>query len=308
MLNEQSIATLSRKLTRELGDVVNKALDDPLVVEVMLNPDGTLWDDRLGKGMRQIGAMTPAQADNLMSTIATLADTEVNKERPILECTLPMRGERFEGLLPPVVDAPTFTIRKKALQIFTLDQYVENGIMAVDIANELREAVARRENVLVVGGTGSGKTTLGNALLDHLGQIAGVDQRVVIIEEVAELQCSAPNNVFLRTSHSTTANDLLRATMRLRPDRIVVGEVRGAEALTLLKSWNTGHPGGFCTIHANSPEGALIRLDQLCQEAGVPPQKELIQEAVDAIVFIKKVGGGRVVERLWRPKECTCTT
>lgn len=304
MLNEVSKEKLKRKLMIELGEVILTALKDPIVVEVMLNPDGTLWDDRLGLGMRKIGTMDAAQADNMISTLATLVDTEVNLSKPIIECTLPFAGERFEGLMPPVVDAPTFTIRKKALMIFTLENYVETSVMSEAICSDLKEAVKNRENILVVGGTGSGKTTLGNALLNHLGEIAGEDERVVIIEDQPELQCSAPNKVFLNTSSAVTTNDLLRATMRLRPDRIIVGEVRGAEALTLLKSWNTGHPGGFCTIHANSPEAALIRMDQLCQEAGVPSQKSLIDEAIDAVVFIRKTADKkRVVERLWRPGE-----
>lgn len=302
MLNDASREKLKRKLMIELGKEIITSLNDPTVVEVMLNPDGTLWDDRLGKGMRQIGTMDASQADNMLSTLATLVDAEVNLLKPILECTLPFRGERFEGLIPPVVDAPTFTIRKKAISIFTLENYVESGVMPDSICADLKMAVERRENILVVGGTSSGKTTLGNALLHYLGTIAGEDERVVIIEDVPELQCSAPNKVFLTTSSTVSTNDLLRATMRLRPDRIIVGEVRGAEALTLLKSWNTGHPGGFCTVHANSPEAALIRLDQLCQEAGVPSQQSLIAEAIDAVVFIRRTAEKkRLVERLWRP-------
>jgi type IV secretion system protein VirB11 len=302
-MNEESHNRLIEKMKRELGKNIMDVMYDPTVVEIMLNQDGVVRVERLGSGMEIIGHMSAAQADNLISTIATLANAEVNAKTPILECQLPIAGERFEALIPPSVKAPIFAMRKRATKIFTLEEYVAAGIVSQEIADSLKQSVEDRENILVVGGAGSGKTTLGNALLHHLGMVAGEEQRLVLIEEVPELQCSAPNAVFLQVSEGADANRLLRATMRLRPDRIIVGEVRGPEALSLLKAWNTGHPGGICTIHANNPELALVRLDQLCQEAGVPSQEILIREAVDAIVFIEKTKeGSRAIRRLWRPK------
>jgi type IV secretion system protein VirB11 len=223
----------------------------------------------------------------------------VNPENPILECELPLDGSRFEALIPPLVSQPTFTIRKKALLIFTLQDYVDKGIITPAQKETIEEAVRNRENILVAGGTGSGKTTLANAIL-HAVSVLTPEHRIVVIEDTLELQCSAPNAVFLRTSISTDMTRLLRATMRLRPDRIVVGEVRDGAALALLKAWNTGHPGGAGTVHANSAEAALVRVDQLIQEAGVPPVPELIAEAVNVVVFIKRTSTGRIVDEIVR--------
>ncbi|MBU2766938.1 Flp pilus assembly complex ATPase component TadA [Acidithiobacillus ferrivorans] len=451
----ESRRRLVEKLKRELGIEILHALNDPEVVEVMLNSDGVIWEDRIGVGMRPIGNMYSSDAESLLTTIASITGKEIHDQSPILECHLPLHGERFEGLVPPAVENASFAIRKRAGKIFTLDDYVQHGIMTAEQADDIRDAVKNRDNILVVGGTGcfakghpilmhdgsvkpvenvvvgdnvmgpdgkerivkdvhsgldhmvevvpmrgasfivnqghslavinmetgeryritvmewtrlpdrekkntvlysviharpsggfmehhyygedirvvrsiglgayygfevdhpdhlfvdgnfmvqgnSGKSTLVNGILDYLGRHAAGDQRIVIIEDVPELQCAAPNKVNLLGSQAASLNTLLRATMRLRPDRIVVGEVRDAAALTMLKAWNTGHPGGVCTIHANSPEAALIRLDQLCMEAGVPSQGTLIQEAVDVVIFIRKNEvGKRLVERIWRPK------
>lgn len=299
----ESRRRLIEKLKRELGFEIIHALNDPEVVEVMLNSDGVIWEDRIGVGMRTIGNMYSSDAESLLTTIASITGKEIHDQSPILECHLPLHGERFEGLVPPAVENASFAIRKRAGKIFTLGDYVNQGIMTEAQADDIRDAVKNRDNILVVGGTGSGKSTLVNGILDYLGRHASGDQRIVIIEDVPELQCAAPNKVNLLGSQAAGLNTLLRATMRLRPDRIVVGEVRDAAALTMLKAWNTGHPGGVCTVHANSPEAALIRLDQLCTEAGVPSQDTLIQEAVDVVIFIRKnETGKRLVERIWRPK------
>ena len=289
---------LLEKLKRELGPVVLAALDNPKVVEIMLNPDGCLWLDVAGEGMIDTGATLPAhQAMSAMSTIAAMLETVVTLDKPILEGELPLDGSRFEGVIPPNAPAPMFAIRKKAVLIYTLADYVKQGIMTDVQADTIKAAVAARENILIVGSTGSGKTTLANALLHEIGS---TDGRVVIIEDTVELQCSARNLVSLRTSETTDMIRLLRATMRLRPDRIVVGEVRGGEALALLKAWNTGHPGGCATVHANSARAGLIRLEQLIQEAGVPPQPQLIAEAINVIVSIQRAHGGRKIQEVCR--------
>jgi len=296
--NEEYQRRLHSKITRELGREVMTALQDDTVIEVMLNTDGRLWCDRLGEGMSCIGEMSMPNALALLGTIADGLGTVITKQSPILEGELPLDGSRFEGLIPPVVARPTFTIRKKALLIYTLDDYVQQGIMNAKQKAQVQEAITARCNILVVGGTGSGKTTLTNAIIAEMVALTPED-RLVIMEDTAEIQCKADNAVILRTSIDISMQQLLRATMRLRPDRIIVGEVRGAEALALLKSWNTGHPGGIATLHANSADSGLVRLEQLIAESGIQADmKALIDEAVDLVIFIEKQGGKRVIKEI----------
>jgi type IV secretion system protein VirB11 len=215
----------------------------------------------------------------------------VHPASPRVSAELPETGERFEGLIPPVVAAPTFAIRKPAVAIFTLRDYVAAGIMTAAQAEHLRSAIAQRRNILVAGGTSTGKTTLVNALL---AEVANTSDRVVLIEDTRELQCKAPNLVALRTKDGVASlSDLVRSSLRLRPDRIPVGEVRGAEALDLLKAWGTGHPGGIGTIHAGSALGALRRLEQLVQEAVVTVPRALIAETINLIAVLAGRGAAR---------------
>jgi type IV secretion system protein VirB11 len=281
-------------MRHQLGPVVCNCLDDREVVEVMLNPDGTLWEDRLGKGMTEIGVMTATAAASFISTVASSLRTSVTREQPILECELPIRGARFEAFIPPTVAAPTFNIRLKAVRIFTLDDYVSAGIMTARQRTLIVDAVRRRQNMLVAGGTTSGKTTLANAIVAEIAR-AFPSHRLVILEDTVELQCAAQNKVSLRSTETIDMQRLLKGTMRLRPDRIIVGEVRGGEALSLLKAWNTGHPGGLCTVHADSARLALLRIEHLVAEATTAPMRAVIAEAVNLIIPIAKVGISRVV-------------
>ncbi|EEY8508621.1 P-type conjugative transfer ATPase TrbB [Escherichia coli] len=297
-LNRQERAERIRvKLERELGPTVCELLKDESVIEIMLNPDGKLWVERFGEPMAVVGHMPESQALSLMGTVASTLKTAITKDNPILECELPLDGSRFEALIEPVVAGPTFTIRKKAVRVFTLDEYVEAGIMTAGQCAAIKRAVRERRNILVVGGTGSGKTTLTNAIIAYMAEVFDED-RLVIIEDTGELQCTAPNVVTLRAVEHVDMTRLLRATMRLRPDRIVVGEVRGPESLALLKAWNTGHPGGAATVHANSAPAGLIRMEQLVAEATQAPMHALIAEAVNLIVSIGKVPhvGRRILE------------
>ncbi len=284
-------------LRRALGADILGALMDDQVVEVMLNPSGDLWTDSHTLGMHCIGKIDRVRAMSIVSTVAAMLGTTVTPDHPILECELPLDGSRFEVLIPPVVPAPTFALRKRAKLIFSLADYVDTGVMTRLQATLIKTAVADRKNILIAGGTGSGKTTLVNAVLNEIAVISP-DHRIVIIEDVMELQCRVQNTVFLRTSASIDQVSLLRATLRLRPDRIVVGEVRDKSALALLKAWNTGHPGGIGTVHANSTSTALIRMGQLIQEAGVPAAPELISEAVDLVISINRSSTGRRVEEV----------
>jgi P-type conjugative transfer ATPase TrbB len=286
-------------LRTALGPAIAAWLEDPVVVEVMLNPDGRLWVDRLTGGLVETGErLAVADGERIVRLVAHHVGAEVHSANPRVSAELPETGERFEELLPPVVTAPVFAIRKPAVAVFTLDDYVAAGIMAEVQADALREAVRERRNILVAGGTSTGKTTLTNALL---AEVAKTADRVVLIEDTRELQCSSPNLVALRTRDGVASlSDLVRSSLRLRPDRIPVGEVRGAEALDLLKAWGTGHPGGIGTIHAGTALGVLRRLEQLIQEAVITVPRALIAETIDVIAVLS----GRGVDR--RLTELAC--
>lgn len=290
-------------LRTAMGPAIAAALADPLVVEVMINPDGLLRLDRLGEGCRLTAVRyEPAQVERIIRLVASHSRTEVHAGSPIVSAELPPHGdgagERFEGVLPPVALAPCFSIRKPVTRVCTLLDYVNDGIMAADTARMLSLAVVERRNILIAGGTSSGKTTLANALL---AEMAHLDERVILIEDTRELQSPAADTVALRTrAGAVTMADLVRSTLRLRPDRIIVGEVRGGEALDMLKAWNTGHPGGIATVHANSAASALYRIEQLVQEAVVTVPRRLIAEAIDLIVFIAGRGSARRIDTLAR--------
>src|SRR5437667_8296954 len=287
----------TRMLRTALGPDIGGYLEDPDIVEVMLNPDGRLWIDRLSSGLEDTGRRIPApDGERIVRLVAHHVGAEAYAGSPRVSAELPETGERFEGLLPPVVTAPAFAIRKPAVAVFTLDDYVAAGILTVAQAEGLRNAVRDRQNILVAGGTSTGKTTLTNALL---AEIAKTADRVVLIEDTRELQCKAPNLVALRTKDGVASlSDLVRSSLRLRPDRIPIGEVRGAEALDLLKAWGTGHPGGIGTIHAGTALGALRRLEQLIQEAVVTVPRALIAETIDVITVLAGRGPERRLAEL----------
>ncbi|HHK4654193.1 TPA: P-type conjugative transfer ATPase TrbB [Pseudomonas aeruginosa] len=297
--NSESLTRGARMLRTALGPGIARFLEDPTVIEVMLNPDGRLWIDRLSEGLSDTGEfLAPADGERIVRLVAHHVGAEVHAGAPRVSAELPETGERFEGLLPPVVAAPAFAIRKPAVAVFTLDDYVAAGIMSADQAEALRSAVASRANILVAGGTSTGKTTLTNALL---AEVAKTADRVVIIEDTRELQCAAPNLVAMRTKDGVASlSDLVRSSLRLRPDRIPIGEVRGPEALDLLKAWGTGHPGGIGTIHAGSAIGAIRRLEQLIQEAVVTVPRALIAETIDLVAVLAGRGSQRRLVELAR--------
>jgi P-type conjugative transfer ATPase TrbB len=289
-----SLPRLIRKLQDALGERLCVALDDPTVVEIMLNPDGRLYIERLGHGIAPAGEMSRGAAEIVIGSVAHVLNSEVDDDRPIVSGEIPIGGHRFEGLLPPIVSAPSFTIRRRASQLIPLEDYVGSKVMTSHQASVIRSAVSSRLNIVVSGGTGSGKTTLANAVIAQIVESAPED-RLVILEDTAEIQCAADNAVALRTSDTVDMAKLLKSTMRLRPDRIIVGEVRDGAALTLLKAWNTGHPGGVTTIHSNSARSALQRLEQLTAEVSQQPMQAVIGDAVDLIISIERTGKGRRV-------------
>jgi len=295
-MNDTSETRRRTMLRTAMGPAIAAALSEPAVIEVMVNPDGKLWIDRLGEGRNAAGVQIhPSETERIIRLVASHVHAEVHAENPIVSAELPS-GERFEGVLPPVSPAPCFAIRKPAAKIFTLADYVRTQIMVPIQADALRKAVRDRKNILVAGGTSSGKTTLTNALL---AEIADCDERVILIEDTRELQCAAKDCVALRTrAGAVSMADLVRSTLRLRPDRIIVGEVRGGEALDMLKAWNTGHPGGIATVHANSARSALYRIEQLVQESISVIPRRLIAEAIDLVVFISGRGSSRRIETI----------
>ena len=288
-----------RMLRTAMGPAIAAALEDPEVIEVLLNPDGTLWLDRLSTGRAPTGlTLTPHDAERIVRLVAAHVRAEVHASAPIVSAELPETGERFEGLLPPIVRGPVFAIRKRAAAVIPLYQYVADGVLTEAQAIVLRSAVRHRENIVIAGGTSTGKTTLANALLREMAETG---DRVILLEDTVELQCFCDDHVALRTRPGVVSmTELVRSTLRLRPDRIVIGEVRGPEALDLLKAWGTGHPGGIATLHAGSAHGALTRLEQLIQEVAVTVPRALIAEAVNLIVFIAGRGRSRHIEEIVR--------
>jgi type IV secretion system protein VirB11 len=298
---------LVAQMRATFGPVICAAIENPKVVEIMLNDNGQLLVESHGDGIAAAGTVPEQAGRNIISLVASWTGDIGNSDNPIVEGALPPEfgGARFEGVLPPCSPAPIFAIRLRARSIYTLADYESAGILTPAQHAAICAAVQAHKNILVSGGTGSGKTTLANAVLHHISEQSGLDDRLVLIEDTPELQCAAPNVVSLLTKDAVDMTRLLKATLRLRPNRVIVGEVRDKSALDLLKAWNTGHPGGIATLHANDPQAALLRLDQLCQEAGVPSQKELVHTAVDLVVQISRAANtpaGRKIDALYNVK------
>lgn len=273
-------------LATSLGNDIVDLMEDENIIEVMLNPDGKLWAESLTTGKFFTGQIIDEiKAGNIIKLIAAYKQTVADVDHPEVACELPESGARFQGWLPPVVSAPTFAIRKRATLIFSLDDYVAVGGLQEKEAAFLRCAINERKNILIAGGTGSGKTTFANALLHELRNSS---ERIIVLEDLPELQVAVDDYVKLTTTTTKSMRDLVKGIMRMRPDRIIIGEVRDGAALDLLKAWNTGHPGGMCTIHSNNPRATLSRLEDLVSEAVPVVPQRLIREAVDIIVFMQQ--------------------
>lgn len=301
-LRSSAATSLDRRiqmLRTAMGPLIATALEDPDVVEIMLNPDRTLWVDRLSSGRAPLDVtLSETDGERIIRLVAAHVGAEVHRGQPLLTAELPETGERFEGILPPAAPGPAFALRKRAVGVIPLVRYVDDGMMTDAQADFLVRAVHERQNILIAGGTSTGKTTLANALL---AEIAATGDRVLVLEDTIELQCAAHDHVPLRTRAGVvTMQELVRATMRLRPDRVIVGEVRGGEALDLIKVWGTGHPGGIATIHASSALGALLRVEQLILEVAVNPPRALIAEAVNVVIYIAGRGRKRRIESIAR--------
>ena len=282
-------------LRHSCGPLFMNALEDPDVIEIMLNPDGSLWIEKYGQEHEPIGVISVAQSRLILSQVASGLDLTVNEKNPIVEGEFPLDGSRFEGTFPPIVGpGPSFSLRKKASRVFTLEEYMLSRSLTPEAVSIIEEAVRQRQNIVVVGGTSSGKTTFVNAVIDAISRLTP-SHRLIILEDTAELQSKSPNTVFLRTSvlAEVDMRKLAKVSMRYAPKRILVGEVRDAAALEMLNLWNTGHPGGVSTFHADSAEEALERLEELVEEAGLGPKQKLIGRAVDLAVYMEKTPDNR---------------
>lgn len=287
--------SLIQLLNYSLGQEVVKYFSDDSVIEIMLNDDGKLWIDTFD-GTKDTGVIIDNEkALSVAYLLASHIGAEINQDCPHLGGELPGTGFRFQIEIPPIVSNVSFNIRKKAIRVFSLNDYLKNEVMTIRQKNIIEEAVKDRKNILVVGGTSSGKTTLCNAILK---EIAKYKNRVVLIEDVQELQCETENKVRMKTCKNTSIRDLIKITMRKTPERIIVGEVRDGAALDLLKAWNSGHPGGISTIHADDCLGGLEKLEQYIQEVSANPQSKLIARAVDLVVVIAKVEGQRKITQI----------
>jgi len=289
---------LEEALERYFGDeIINYLKRDEDVIEIMANPDNSLFIERIGQPMQKVGVVKPQNIRAIINTLASYHNMVIDQDQTILECEVPFCGSRFLGKIPPSVSSPSFTIRKKATKIFTLSDYLKEGIITENQKIIIEESVKNKKNILIVGGTGSGKTTLTNAIIETISTLTPND-RVLIIEDTAEIQCSAKNKVISRTTKKVSMQDLVKSSLRERPDRVLIGEIRGKEALDLITIWNTGHPGGVATVHANSAYEALTRLERLLALANALNMQEEIAQAINTIIFIKKTLTGRVVDEI----------
>lgn len=291
-------------LRDKCGPVLLGALEDPDTIEVMLNSDGRLWVEKLTQPkMVEIGTVVAAQAMTLVRQLAGLLGEVVTEESPQLDGSWPLDGSRVSVAIPPIVKAPVFAIRRLASRVFPLSEYVTRGTLDEGQYNFLRQAVVGHRNILVVGGTSSGKTTFANGLLHEIS-VQCPDERLILIEDTSELQCTSPNVVFFRTSKTVTVTLLIKQCLRLNPHRIFVGELRDAAALDLMDAWNTGHPGGVATLHANSAREGLGRLRGLISRNPAAPRDidEVIGEAVQVVVYMEKTPEGRKVKEILEVK------
>ncbi len=296
-MNAEALQRNIETLNYNLGTDIVSALKNDNVCEIMVNDDGKLWIEEFGKPMQCIGLMDSHKTKMVINTVASSLEVLATTQCPAVEGILPLYLARFEGLIPPIVSQPCFTIRKQAIKVFTFKEYVESAIMPQQVQDLLEDAITSNKNILVVGGTGSGKTTFANAIIESMSKQCPND-RIIIMQDTPELQCMSLNKLLLQTSFYIDMTGLLKYVMRLRPDRIIVGEVRSGEALALLKGWNTGHPGGIATVHANSAFAGLTRLEQLIAEVTPAPMRTLIGEAVDIVVNISKTPEGRRIKEV----------
>ena len=283
---------------------IEPLLLDENVSEIMGNPDATWWYERDGIVCPEVSIQfDAAKLRTGLEVIANHLGKRLDEDNPLLHAQLP-DGSRIAAVIPPVVrPAPALTIRKFTSRRFTIDDLIARGTLNRSLADYLSEQIRIGKTILISGGTGTGKTTLLNILAHAIPE----QERIVVIEDTAELCIEKPNVLAAECQSDTfkariSFDDLLKSALRWRPDRIILGEVRGSEARTLLDSFNTGHAGSLATIHANSAEKAIHRFANLvmrghAQTTFADTEAE-ISEAVDFVVHVERKPGSRVVREV----------
>ena len=284
----------NKNLDVMLGAAVVDLMNRPDITEIYNNDDGFIRYQSNEEGKMKTNIfLEPEKIQAIIELVAGQVGKIVNEDIPSISAEI----AGFQGEIPPIVRKPQMNIRKKALKIFYLEDYVINKVLCPSYKNYIEKAIAARKNILIVGGTGTGKTTFLNAILAAIAQISPY-HRIISLEDLPELQCPADDYSPMFTKQDTgqggikyNMTRLLADCMRRSPDRIVVGEVRDGAAYTMLKAWNTGHEGGVCTVHANGAAEGLTRIKSLAQEDpdAAGDIKELIGEAIDVVIFISHV-------------------
>ncbi len=297
-LPDEQRERLLEKLSREVRGPLQTALNDKDVIEIVCNADGHVWRLSRASGWEEVDHISSAKADSILSTVAALTDNIINSSNPQIQCVFPLDGSRLQGLSPPAVSAPIFDIRKHSAHIYSIDEYVKDKIITQPQANIIREAVTTRKNILISGGTCSGKTTLAKTIIDLARMLGNPGERYVIIEDTKELHCNAKNVVHIHAYSRDMLSRFTQAAMRLRPDRVIIGEVRGREAYDLMYLLNSGHPGSFTTIHANNARLALHKFLMLARESGEDVHPNRIAECFDIVISIRRTEHGLRVDEV----------
>lgn len=299
-----SVPSLLDDLKSNLNSTIYDALDDANVTTIMLNPDGQLWIDRLGKGVAPCGELDLVTAENIIRNVSRITDIP---GRASFCCEWPIGGGRFEALVPPITARPAFIIYKNP-KMLTLEECLENHFMLPFQFKSIQWAIAERLNFLICGAPGSGKTRLANAILDAMIKF-NPQQRIAVVEEkVTELHVQTGNVLALKTNDLTDMAWLLKSIMRWHPNRIVVGEVNDSSALALIKAWNAGTSGGITTINAHSCDAALVRMRQFLEEAAVPKNlcTELIEQTIGVVISVVRTEfGWKIGQLCWTAKSLT---
>lgn len=278
-----------------LGEDLRKYLwEDDDVTEIQVNADTKIWIDTFSQGNIFSGKfLSPEKSRQLISYVASEIGMTLGVGNRIVTGRIPFTEERFEGILPPLVKPnPVITIRKKPLKIFSLEEYVQAGSLSHSQKKFLETAVLEKKNILVVGPTASGKTTFCNALIR---EITPLKERLVFLEDTPELLSDNENSVFLETAEGIELLRLFKSSMRLSPRRVIVGEVRGGEAVELITAWNSGHSGGVSTIHSESVQKGLIQLERYIKMRSLDAQEEMIAMTIHCVVVIQVVEGKRKI-------------
>lgn len=310
LLGEESLVLSQRERDKLIDDIFHEVtglgpldvlLDDPSISDILVNNASEVYVERRGKLSKvDVTFNDDAHLMRIINKIVSATGRRIDESSPMVDTRL-ADGSRINAIIPPLaVRGPTLSIRRFAIVPFTMESLVANGTLSAPMASFLQSMVRAKINLLIVGGTGSGKTTLLNALSGFIPAA----ERIITIEDAAELRLQQPHVVSLETRPANVegkgevpARELVRNALRMRPDRIVVGEVRGNEVIDMLQAMNTGHEGSMTTLHANSPADSLVRLENIIGMSGISipykPLRQQICSAIQAIVEIERMADGQ---------------